>query len=501
MQSSYFELWLGAWPTAIDWTAAVMNTHLASALTALSKALDAGTADASDAPHVENELNTYFGQATAFYFGEDAFAVRQEAFDDMLWVVLAWLQHLRFMQTHSRLHYQFQPWHGVQFKAAFAHRAHIFYDLASRGWDESLCGGGMVWNPTLEPYKNAITNQLWIAASVGMYLHFPGDDNSSPFQSDDVRANDLEHAKPHDAHFLTAAVQGYRWLKHSNMTNTQGLYVDGFHISGIERNETQCDSRNEMVYTYNQGVILSGLRGLWESTGNTTYLQDGHELVRNVIKATGWRVDRDLVSSETSEWAGLGRAGILEDFCDAKRDCSQDAQTFKGIYLHHLGQFCEPLPREPLYPGKTFAANNELAALHRTSCQDYAPWIAHNARAALETRNCEGLFGGWWGASRGNYIPAALPASAVDYRNNASELLHRPWSTSTGGQQIAGAPHVQDQIPMAPLMNRSAGKCITTEAVEGREGDWNDRGRGRTVETQGGGVALLTTLLDLVYAA
>ncbi|KAF2217372.1 glycoside hydrolase family 76 protein [Cercospora zeae-maydis SCOH1-5] len=493
MQSSYFEIWRGVWPAAIDWTAAVLNTHVASALTALSRALDAGTADASDAAQVDNELNRYFGQATAFYFGEDSFAVRQQAFDDMLWVVLAWLQHLRFMQTHSRLHYHFQPWHGVQFTAAFAHRAHIFYDLASRGWDDTLCGGGMIWNPTLEPYKNAITNQLWIAASVGMYLHFPGDDNSSPFMSESLEASDLQHAKPHDVHFLAAAVQGYRWLKHSNMTNTQGLYVDGFHISGRGRNRTQCNSRNEMVYSYNQGVILSALRGRWEGTGNTTYLQDGHDLVRNVVKATGWLVHPRLAPSETHEWAGLGRAGILEDFCDAEGDCSQDAQAFKGIYVHHLGQFCEPLPREPLYPGKTFAADKELAALHRASCQAYAPWIAHNARAALETRNSKGLFGGWWGASHGTYHPAALPSSAVDYRNNASELLHFPWASSTGGQQHLGPLAVTDQLPIAPRKDRSTSERHSGNDVHKNEGDWNDRGRGRTVETQGGGVALLVT--------
>ena len=39
----------------------------------------------------------------------------------------------------------------------------------------------MSWNPYLEPYKNAITNELFISASIGMYLYFPGDDNDSPF--------------------------------------------------------------------------------------------------------------------------------------------------------------------------------------------------------------------------------------------------------------------------------------------------------------------------------
>ncbi|KAI5367193.1 putative glycoside hydrolase, family 76, six-hairpin glycosidase superfamily [Septoria linicola] len=500
MQTSYFELWLGAWPSAIDWTAAVMNTHIAASLATLSKALDAGTGTAY-VRDIENELNRYFGQSAAYYFGEDTFAIRNEAFDDMLWVVLAWLEHIRFMQIHSRLHLN-KPWHGSQYIPAFAHRAHVFYDLASRGWDESLCGGGMVWNPVLEPYKNAITNQLWISASVGMYLHFPGDNNSFPFMNQDLDTKGLGHAEPHDTHFLEAAVQGYSWFKNSNMTNTQGLYVDGFHISGLKRNSTTCDDRNEMIYTYNQGVILSGLRGLWESTGNTTYLEDGHELVRNVMKATGWIVDRGAPTS-TFEWAGLGRAGILEEMCDAKGDCSQDAQTFKGIYFQHLGQFCEPLPREPLYPGKTYSADKQLAALHDRSCQEYAPWIAHNARAAVGTRDAGGRYGGWWSASSGTFLSAELPHGATDYRNNASELLSWPWASAS---QMQGSAHASYKIVEQVFMPSQRGHDTAQQPLDAKanaraQRDWNDRGRGRTIETQSGGIAVLKTLWQLMNIA
>ena len=40
MQNTWFEVWVGTWPSAIDWTAAVMNTHLVSSLSTLSKALN-----------------------------------------------------------------------------------------------------------------------------------------------------------------------------------------------------------------------------------------------------------------------------------------------------------------------------------------------------------------------------------------------------------------------------------------------------------------------------
>ena len=265
----------------------------------------------------------------------------------MLWVVLGWLESIKSIRTHSQLHYrpvsdsQTKPWHGTQFIEAFAHRARVFYEITTRGWDTKLCGGGMVWNPSLGPYKNAITNELYIAASVGMYLYFPGDYNTSPFMLDDARQLDLEPAEPHDPEYLVAAVDGYNWLKNSGMTNDKGLYVDGFHVSNWKRNGTKCDIRNNMVYTYNQGVILSALKGLWEGTGNQSYLEDGHRLARNVISATGWLL-KATRAAEDHAWAGVGRDGILEEQCDSHGRCDQNGQTFKGIFFHHLTLFCEP---------------------------------------------------------------------------------------------------------------------------------------------------------------
>lgn len=61
MQSSWFELWVGTWPTAIDWTRAVVNTHLVSSLSTLSKALES-PGDVEQYRDVENDLNRYFSQ-------------------------------------------------------------------------------------------------------------------------------------------------------------------------------------------------------------------------------------------------------------------------------------------------------------------------------------------------------------------------------------------------------------------------------------------------------
>ncbi|KAH7066095.1 glycosyl hydrolase family 76-domain-containing protein [Paraphoma chrysanthemicola] len=496
LQDEYFSLWLGKWTTAIDWTAAVTNTYISATLSTLSRSFRYSSAsstpeDAIASQTIENSINRYFGQTTAFYYGEEAFAIRMQAFDDMLWVVLEWLESIRFINSHSSAHHA-GTWHGKQFIPPFAHRARVFYDLATEGWDWRLCGGGMTWNPRLLPYKNAITNELWIAASVQMYLDFPGDANHSPFISaEDIPKKCLstpelcEHFKDADVGrqrgrynpiFRQNAINGYEWLANSGMRNEQGLYTDGFHIRDYRTNHslTTCNERNEMVYTYNQGVILSGLRGLWEATGNATYLEEGYELIGNVIKATGWKTRKDR-----DKWHGLGSKGILTERCDPSGSCNQDGQTFKGIFFHHLTAFCESLPLEAVEEGRTFAASRELAKWHRKKCDAHTAWVVHNARAALGTRDKKGRFGSWWGASvnsDGMHDVDVEDVGAVDYRNDAGALRRL--------DILLDVHEVIDE-------SVESEDDITSE-------DLNDRGRGRTVETQGVGLSVVRAMIEFL---
>lgn len=542
MQSSYFSIWLGKYTTAIDWTAAVMSTHVSATLASLSRSLTytmPGTFDKSktldvEAQMVENEINKYFGQITTYYFGEDHFAIRMQAYDDILWVVLGWLESINFIEQHAAGHYDSgsqqkaaaPEWHARQFIPSFAHRARVFYELAEKGWDWRLCGGGMTWNPRLLPYKNAITNQLFISASVGMYLHFPGDANCSPFlsqyddkQDGETPSDELLHAQEHgeqcdesvrgdssyDPIYLANAIHGYDWLKNSGMVNDQGLYVDGFHIAGYRTNhsKTECNERNEMVYTYNQGVVLSGLRGLWEATGNTTYLEDGHELVRNVIRATGWTDERRFTATSTRSetpaepsasrgaWAGLGAHGILAEACDPAGTCSQDGQTFKGIFFHHLTAFCAPLPSVPVSPGRTYAASRETGALHSNSCSEYTDWVVRNARAALGTRDDRGRFGGWWGVGRDGGVE-------VDVGERVNETDYRNFPTQYEARFEGVHDELADGVDSGEVADFDAVENIDEEVKATASGDLNDRGRGRSVETQGGGVAVVRAMLEFI---
>lgn len=527
MQTHYFGILEGTWPEAIDWTAEVIGTHLSASLSLIShfkadhfkpmnKCDQKDKAQVGADQHLENLINQYFTQITSFYFGENAFGLRMQAYDDMLWVVLGWLESIKFINLHSELIFNItkeeegidfawekkhekartKGWYGRQFIPQFAHRARIFYELASQGWDTSLCGGGMIWNPHLTPYKNAITNQLFIAASIGMYLHFPGDDNAAPFLSSNHGDRNcriiqgLPPAKAHDTKYLRAAVEAYTWLRNSNMKNEHGLYVDGFHIKDWHgdrngsRGTEKCDIRDEMVYTYNQGVILSGLKGLFEATGAHSYLGDGHELIRNVIAATGWHYRNS--PERRWEWAGLGRGGIMEERCDSSGTCSQDGQTFKGIFFHHMTLFCSPLPKTRFHSSQKemVPVEEDLARLHGDNCHKYAAWIRHNARAACVTRDQHGKYGTWWGMPTRNgetdeHVDLDVPsAEGTDYRNRGVPMdsLWRLQGYPTSDNWMTGS------------------EPGTQAATSNWDSDPNDRGRGRTVETQSGGVAVLRAL-------
>ncbi|KAI1501185.1 hypothetical protein F5X99DRAFT_418702 [Biscogniauxia marginata] len=549
-QSEFFAPWLGTWPDAIDWTAAVIGTHISGATRTLSEGLILlGLTDGriEDWKSSADLVDNYFSQLIGYYFGQDAFAIRGQAYDDILWVVLGWIETIRFVNTHDDLYYKLanemlsdypdldssrpgkviipsnRPYHGNLWIPAFSHRARVFWDLALHGWDTELCNGGMVWNPRLLPYKNAITNELFISASISMYLYFPGDDNPSPFYnlSDSRNPDDPDagiFSGTRDAKYLKAAVEGYRWLINANMTNDHGLYTDGFHISGYSdsgNNNTKCDERNDMVFSYNQGVLLTGLRGLWDATGALSFLSDGHRLIQNVIKATGYDLALDapiddlskLNAGELPPWHGLGRLGVMEDACDASGTCSQDVQTFKGIFFHHLTAFCEPFfELEDTGSGfdvdrRAFAATKKS---HDEACISYSGWLEHNADAAMGTQDGDGKFGQWWtaGLLTSNWtgpwpdraddgIPRNV--NSTDYRNygvpndDTWRRLPHGWNGAS-----AAPPPLQPESDQKPLV--SSEELTLPDELKKRHVDASDpntRGRGRTVETQGGGLALL----------
>ncbi|KAM0258488.1 hypothetical protein ACHAQJ_003827 [Trichoderma viride] len=517
LQNQYYQIGRNTWPSAIDWTAAVTETVVSGMLSTLTRSLDSvvpGVTPSVREAH-ENLISSIYDQIVGYHFEQDIVAIRDQAFDDILWVVLGWIEAMNFVQSHDSLHFPKAehnpnatvptdihvalaslPWRGHFWIPSFQGRAKSFWQLGAQGWDTALCHGGMVWNPRLEPYKNAITNELYVSASISMYQHL---NNGSA-----VDKNPLH---------LQAAIEGYKWLVNSNMTNDKGLFVDGFHVNRREHGNVECDVRDEMVYTYNQGVLLTGQRGLWDVTGSPSYLADGHNLIQAVIKATGWSLKTnqplDLVemSPKLPKWRGLGRGGILEERCDASGTCSQDSQTFKGIYFHHLNAFCRPIEWDNMDDHDTTNMDslNRVKAAHRSACRAYLGWIKHNALAALRTRDSRGRFGMWWGPGLFGNIDVSPErdgidhdaANTTDYRNQGTPK-DEIWGPSTRWLPGTRKGALEKQAT-SELGQNNMDTVESMEKLMGKphQSDPNDRGRGRTVETQVGGVALLRAYWDI----
>ncbi|KAA8911827.1 glycosyl hydrolase family 76-domain-containing protein [Sphaerosporella brunnea] len=419
MQEQLFDLKSGSWPRGIDWTSAVLGTHLAAASRTLTT-VDLGRA------------NKYLGELIAFFYGQNSESLKLQAYDDILWVVLNWLEAVQ-MINHRVSVLPAGSWTAEEWKSTFAGRAYEFYQIANEGWDDKLCDGGMVWSPWLEPYKNAITNELYISASISMYLHHP-----YPARNET---------------YLWNAIRAHEWLIQSNMTDATGLYTDGFHISNLKLGGNRCDKRDEMVYTYNQGVLLSGLRGLAEATNDDKYIIEGLNLIDAVLSSEG--TAGELVFD-----------GILTEKCDPGGYCSQNGQTFKGIFMHHLTAFCQPIPT-------SIKLKSPTNRNHRVSCTRYKAFIKRSAAAALLTRNEHGVIGSWWG------VPAGLLSSPQEKHDT------RP----------AGTQDIENMC----ISRLSAKTCEAAQrpASGHRRGDLNDRGRGRTVESHSGGLAALRAVLEL----
>ncbi|KAK4890338.1 hypothetical protein LTR27_010981 [Elasticomyces elasticus] len=495
MQVNY---WNGSdWPTSIQWVSAFMDTLLVASDRSFAYTLDKSDAAAHSGRSLRTEIDHYLSHVEAFYDDEDVIQIFDAAYDDAQWVVLEWLEAIRFIGEYPKYA---QSSHGRANIARFAHRAHIFYNIVQDQFNTSECGGGITWNPALATYKNAITNELFLSSSIAMYLYYPGDTLSDPYPSPRYAnvTNTTMPALPrlarHDPILLRNAVDEYQWFKTHNFTNALGLVVDGFHIS---HNQTTCNERNEQVYTYNQGVMLSGLRGLWEATGDTSYLHDGYKYIKATINATGWNVHSRSLGGR---WAGLGRNGIMEDYCDAPANCSQDNQIFKGIYFHHLGLFCEPLPtKQPLVAGVTYTAPFGVDATHSRNCASYIPWIVHNARAALDTRNTTNIMGGWWGASFLNKTQEPWlawsppkPKGSVDPINEPWLLRQPPWTRQDQRGVLASGRDISRSFSNAVDSSKRHRTSLLSR-------DINNKGRGRTVETQASGMGVVKATSDFMH--
>jgi predicted alpha-1,6-mannanase (GH76 family) len=200
-------------------------------------------------------------------------------FDDNGWWALAWVAaydltvQVRYLDAA---------------RAIFAHN--------QGGWD-GTCGGGLWWNEDRK-YKNAITNELFLALAALLHQRTPGDRD-----------------------YRDWALREWEWLRASGMIGPAGLVNDGLTPA--------CANNGGITWTYNQGVILGGLAALHQITGDVAYLRQAEAIADAALSALA---DARGILTEPATPSGL----------DA------DQTQFKGIFARYLHELCG-LSRKPAY--------------------------------------------------------------------------------------------------------------------------------------------------------
>jgi hypothetical protein len=150
-------------------------------------------------------------------------------------------------------------------------------------------------------------------------------------------------------------------------------------------------NNNQTTWTYNQGVILSGLALLYNATRNSTLI----DIAQKIADAT----IRQLTYPN----------GILKEPCEP--NCDNDQELFKGIFARHLSY---------LLPYLTDTVH----------IQKYTSFLQQNAISLWTTDRCEmdGLFGLFWDNKSSNSCNSsrdtATTTAALDLFISISTTKH-----------------------------------------------------------------------------
>lgn len=207
--------------------------------------------------------------------------------DGQLWWALAWIRAANAAGDDTP--------HGT---AYIERAAQIFDFVIDAGVEPSktLCGGGVAQCAApAAPYKNAITSELFITAS--MYLH--------PFAQRLGRST---------TYYLSWAEEMWSWFAASGMINSAGLVNDGL-------DSTSCANNNKTTWTYNQGVVLDGL-ALLSAAANDPSIADA-----------AWGIANATMRAMTD------RGVLVEPCAGGGSGCAQDQLVFKGEFARHLARF------------------------------------------------------------------------------------------------------------------------------------------------------------------
>lgn len=121
----------------------------------------------------------------------------------------------------------------------------------------------------------------------------------------------LKPTTPSEYYYLNEATRSIKWIESSGLINSHNLLNDGLDLS-------TCTNNGEATFSYNQGVILTGLVELTWATGDASYTTLANSIATSAIQS--------LNSSPTN---------TLIDPCEPDA-CDGDEKQFKGIFARNV---------------------------------------------------------------------------------------------------------------------------------------------------------------------
>ncbi|PQE07432.1 glycoside hydrolase family 76 protein [Rutstroemia sp. NJR-2017a BBW] len=266
MQKTYYNATAGLWGSTDSKTKKFSGDWWNSANTLTMLANYYGKFP-STAPWMSDLFSTVLVNAPAFAFK----GFLNDYYDDELWWCLAWIQVYDATQDQKYLD-----------------TAVSIYEDAKSVYGQTPCGG--LWWDKSHSAVNTVETSLYLTASAKLA-------NRLPHKKDSTGAG----------YYFAQALKAYAFLITNSTTTLDSnthLFNDGISVS-------TCTNNHHTVYTYNQGIILSGLVELTWSTKDASYTTLATQIADSVI-------------------ANLTTNGILVEKACEPGKCDNNAAQFKG---------------------------------------------------------------------------------------------------------------------------------------------------------------------------
>ncbi|KAJ3324115.1 hypothetical protein HDV06_000656 [Boothiomyces sp. JEL0866] len=347
-------------------------------------------------------LDQYLSKLSKFDYKGDS----NQYLDDRAWLALAALKAHDLNPTQEYID----------------HAAHE-HQLMQQSWSEK-CGGGVLWTINGN-YKNTIANGLYFELSSKLYL------------------------KTNNQFYLNEAKKVISWIM-----NVAKLYDGKVFQDGITNIDSSCNI-NGGVYSYQHGVIISGMVNMFKATSDKNWLDQATQMALNSISSFS-------TNNVIHEYGGCDLAGT-------SNDCGNDGSLFKGIYVRGLARLLE-----------VAGVNSQNSAIANLLANSWNSLV----NTDLFSSNPQNLVAGLNWAGNSQRRDAKAQVIALDLLN--SQYVASPqqtlacvyWDANFGGRQICytstgyyDAPWNDEISSLAVL----ASNCKVTLAENGRLG-----GRTRT---------------------